>query len=185
MLDAFANQLKSSLGIESLTDYFLIDERKVKWLNYRLEILFEQHEGQAFVRFRVTNFTGSGNNGRRRKAYPWPVADPANPVEIVQITRAILAANAPEAEVIDPRSRFGRFFDRLCGVTRINTMPEIARCVAFGREEFFTARIDEDSRGRIVTIMIERGKGRAPFWFRLPIETVQVLHDRFAPHVQE
>jgi len=175
MVDDFISQLKAAQGITSLTEYILIDERKDGYSDFRLEIQPEQTADQGFIRLRVTHSKGGG---RSRKAYTWPVQDPTHPIELKQIADRIVAAAQPDAEVIDPRSAIGRWFDRLVGSKLINHIPEVARTLE-EPPDIMSALIRDDRHGSSVWLQM-RKKGRATRYLSIPLASIEVLASKLA-----
>ncbi len=125
MLEESLENLKSAEGITALGDYVSIDERQQGYVTYRLEVRFEQFQGATHSRLRVTDSKNDGRAGIRQRSFTWPVANPDDPVELVQIADRILQAAAPGAEIQDDRTVFGRCFD---GLFEIGFVNRASRC---------------------------------------------------------
>lgn len=146
--------LKSAAGIRSLSEFFEIGREKQGPTTTVLEICFEEANGQSYIRYRTTSFSGSGRSGRSRRSYTWPIRDPMDLSDLAEITGKVIASTQPEAEFRDPRSGFGRFFDRLTGSELINDLPNLAQSQAESREAL-SAYIRRDKYGQRVHLQIK------------------------------
>lgn len=175
VFDSVIREMKRSQGIEPVGDLMLIDERKQGFLTYRFEIQPETWNGQPALRLIVTEFTGRGKSGKRRKAFTWPAANPRE--ELSAIADTILAALEPDAEKQDPRSWFGRLFDHLTGATYLNYIPVVAKDPSQPERHWLSAKIMEDKQQGALVTLYEEYENRTPIWFRLPVDTFRLLKE--------
>ena len=176
MLEESLENLKSAEGITALGDYVSIDERQQGYVTYRLEVRFEQFQGATHSRLRVTDSKNDGRAGIRQRSFTWPVANPDDPVELVQIADRILQAAAPGAEIQDDRTVFGRCFDGLFGIGFVNSIPVLAQLPG-PPQQTLAVRIHREKSGTLVTLT-NRAKGGMPIWFILPLPSIQGLRDK-------
>ncbi len=177
IFDKMIEDLKRSQGIEAVSDPVLIEERKEGIQTYRFEIQPESYNGKPALRFMVTEFAGMAKSGRYRKSFTWPVQTTPTG-DLKYICDTILASIEPGAEIVDPRSWFGRTFDNLTGGHHLNYIPVLLEDKTQEKRHWLRARIRKDrNQGSLVTLTEEYEK-RNPIWMRIPVETIRVLQQK-------
>lgn len=166
--------MRQALGAEPTGERILVDECQQGLMTYRLEIEPESLSCRPRLRFIATEFKGSGSAGRTRKSFSWTVSENVYS-DLLAMTNKILNAAQPEAEVIDVRGMLGRWFDQLTGIRHINHVPVLAE--QYGpKKQWMHATLSEDRDGILVCWCVEY-QGRSPLTIRIPLATVQKLHD--------
>lgn len=163
--------------MHTLSDYEEIDN--CEWgFGYTTitEIRTEEHGGKHYVRFRFTKFKTSGLQGKEKKSFEWPVSDINNPVEINKIFETILEANAGKIEMHDPRGWLSRMFNKIFGITFINSRERFVEHDHFDSTCWLSFEIvKEKTNNVVVTLKHLKGKNRQ-IWVPIPIETVEKIY---------